>query len=473
MKRIIGSIAVGLMALAGPRPLLGTETPLTQLPEGAALKDTGGEDRLSFSKIAYHARVSDSEARVMASIRVESSLEKETSETLLEGELALLPTKLPASLHIERTGNVYKLFVLKRGRYEFEVDFMAKVTQQEPWNQVSFTGPRAAIASAEVVASGSDLDIKLLSGTQVSTTHSNGLSQVTGILGGERTFAFRWSKTGRVGEIARQAVLTAETTARVEVTPTVIKYLTRVNYGILQGRTGKLVLSLPNSQTLTKLVGEQIRDWELKPSPGFQVLEVQLIRPLEHEFELTLYSEQSVESKPVVQLELPQPLEVEREAGSFTIGTEDTGADVLASEGLRQVNTVEGALAAYRFNSRPFKLELKLKRIEPEITVAQRIHARLEETRLTANYWLGLAIEKAGIYSLELTFPEGFNVTQIQGKTLEDWKLTGGHRGSQENPFGLQEPRFGGTAVASCLGKAVEGFSRGSIAAAGAGDWSG
>ena len=60
--------------------------------------------------------------------------------------------------------------------------------------------------------------------------------------------------------------------------------------------------------------------------------------------------------------------------------------------GLRQVNATGGALASYRYNARPFTLALKLKRIEPVIAVADRVSARLEETRLLISHNLALIL---------------------------------------------------------------------------------
>src|SRR5262249_34503089 len=91
--------------------------------------------------------------------------------------------------------------------------------------------------------------------------------------------------------------------------------------------------------------------------------------------------------------------------------------------GLRQVNATGGALAAYRFNTRPFTLALKLRRIEPTITVAERVIARVEETRLISTHTLTFNVEKARVYALDLLPPPDFTVANVQGEGIEDWKL--------------------------------------------------
>ena len=63
---------------------------------------------------------------------------------------------------------------------------------------------------------------------------------------------------------------------------------------------GVLTFALPPTHALTRLVGEQVRDWDLKSaqdsSNGAQVLTVEFIKPLEKEYPLTLFSEQTVET---------------------------------------------------------------------------------------------------------------------------------------------------------------------------------
>src|SRR5207244_4491672 len=99
-----------------------------------------------------------------------------------------------------------------------------------------------------------------------------------------------------------------------------------------------------------------------------QLLEIQFIKPLEKEYQLTLFSEQTVGSMPsAASLTPPQPVDLERESGSFIISTEDTLAEIDSAVGLRQVNASADTLAAYHYNGRPFALGLKLKRIEPAI----------------------------------------------------------------------------------------------------------
>src|SRR5439155_6890746 len=123
-------------------------------------------------RVTYDARVTDEEARFLVAIDAESLGKQEAALTLFEGELALLPCKLPGPLRIERDADQYRLLISKPGRYQFKLELVAKVKHAEPWNQVLFKGPPAAIASVTAQATGADVDLQLLSGTLLTSTQT-------------------------------------------------------------------------------------------------------------------------------------------------------------------------------------------------------------------------------------------------------------------------------------------------------------
>ena len=377
---------------------------------------------LSLREIRYDGKLSDNEARFTVNIDAEASGQGEMTLTLFEGDVALLPAKLPPDLQIIREGNQYRLTAARPGRYQFKLDLVAKIQRAEPWNQITFTGPGAAIASVIAQASSAGIEIQLLNGTVLESVRTNGVSRVRGFLGADRTVALRWQ--GKVAEVARKALLTADTLALAQITPTVIKYTTKFHYEIVQGNAPGLTLALPSGQSLTRLVGEQIRDWQIKPYGDRQVLTVEFIKPVEQEYDLTVFSEQTIETTPATApLNPPQPLDLDRESGALTLAAEDTLVEVESLGGLRQVNAASNELAAYRFNARPFHLTLKIKRIEPVINVADRVGLWLEEARLLITHNLALNIEKTGLYVLELAPPAGMVVADVQGDGVEDWNV--------------------------------------------------
>ncbi|HEY9174907.1 MAG TPA: type II secretion system protein, partial [Verrucomicrobiae bacterium] len=381
----------------------------------------------------YDATLGEQDARFTVELDAECAGKAGGSLVVVEGEVAFVPAKLPDPLSVTREGNRYMLVAARGGRIRCKLDFVARIQRVEPWNQVSFVGPAAAIASVTAQAGGGGMEVQLLTGTVVETTQTNGVSRVRGLLGADRTVSLRWQ--GKVAEVARKTLLTADSTITALVTPTVVKYATRIRYDILQGNAPRLTLALPASHALTRLVGDQIRDWHvtaasasiLSPSNDAQILTIEFIKPAERHTELTLFSEQTLDSATgAARLAPPQPLEVERDTGLLTLNAEDIVAETDSLAGLRQVNAPGGALAAYRFSSRPFTLALRLQRVAPRLGVEDRITTRLEEKRLMIAHRLSLTVEQAGLYALELHPQAGLTVAEVRGEGVEDWKVANG-----------------------------------------------
>jgi len=400
----------------------------------------------AIQEIHYDGRLADDEARFTLDVSAVAGGAGENSINLLEGDVAVLPGRLPDALKIIRDGSRYRLVAARPGRFQFKLDVVAKIQRVEPWNQISFTGPVATIAAVTAQAAGADTEIQLLNGTQLTANNTNSVVRVTGFLGADQTVALRWSRQRGTAQAARKGLLTVDSTVTALVTPSVVRYTSQFHYEIIQGSAASLTLMLPASQSLTRLEGQQIRDWHTTTDGGQQTLTLEFIKPVEKTFDLTLYSEQAVEStnstaRPPtssasisggegttanILLEPPQPLNVERESGSLTIFAEDTLVETAALAGLRQVNSPGNALTAYQFNARPFTLALRLRPVVPVISVRDQIDARLEETRLLVSHSLSLSIERTGIYSLELTPPAGFAVADVRGEGVDGWHFNNG-----------------------------------------------
>ena len=369
---------------------------------------------LAIREINYEGRLADDEARFVLNLDAAATGQGESSTPLLEGDVAVLPGKLPDQLKIIREGNRYLLVASRPGQFKFKLEVVAKIQRAEPWNQISFTGPLATIASVTAQAAGADTEVQLLERHAARRGQNQRRLARGGFLGADQTVALRWQS--KVTEIAHKTLLMADSAIAAQITPTVIKYTSKFHYEIVQGSAAQLTLALPASQSLTRLEGEQIRDWHTTTEGDRQTLTIEFIKPVENACDLTLYSEQSVQGAAEdVALNPPQPLSVERESGSLTVSAEDTLVETTTIAGLRQVNATGAALAAYQFNARPFTLALKLKHIEPVIGVTDRVGARLEETRLLISHRLALDVEKAGIYTLELTPQPGFAVADVRG----------------------------------------------------------
>ena len=399
----------------------GTSPP--RLAEHGPARPSAGFTNLVIREIRYDGNVNDNEARFNAEVQIESFTTNEISAPLFQGDVAVSAKSLPAGVRLIRAGDEYDLWVNAPGAYDLKLEVAAKITRAEPWNQISFKGPAAAIASIRAQAAGDGIEMQLLGGTALE--NEKAASHVEGFLGAGREVALRWQS--KAAEVARNALIAVETGCSAQVTPTVIKLTTTLHYELLQASVPRLRIALPEGQSLDHLQGEQIRDWNVQSEGGRPVLSIEFIKPVEKKYELALFSEQPLGPLPSsVGITAPQPLDIERESGSFAISAADMVVDIAGAAGLRRVNASGEALASFQFSARPFLLTANVKRIEPVLTVSDQIKARLEESRLLADHYFVLTVEKAGIYSVDFTPPANFAVAGVQGDGVEDWKVSEG-----------------------------------------------
>ncbi|MEQ2009851.1 MAG: hypothetical protein ABMA26_23955, partial [Limisphaerales bacterium] len=420
----------------------------------AALPPPATYTNLIVREVRYDGKVTDTEARFTATVEVESLTTNEVSAILFEGDVAVFAPELPAGVRLTRAGDlqsppfandgsgrrlqvagtragVYRLHCAKPGVHTLKLEVIARITKAEPWNQIAFNGPPASVASLKVEGS-AGVELELLNGALLEGATAKATSSLLGVVGADRVVSLRWQ--GKTTEIARKSLITVDTAASAVVSPTVIKFTTQLRYELLQASVSRLTVGLPPGHTLTRVQGDGIRDWSTAKSTAtarvptdWSVLTVDFAKPVEKTYALTLLTEVPVETTPVgVNLRVPQPLDIEREAGTFAVSADDTVVEVESTTGVRQVNASTGTLFAWRFNARPFSIAARLKRIEPVLETAARVTARLEESRLVVSHALNLSVLKAGIYTAELTYPTNFNVTDVRGANVEDWKATAG-----------------------------------------------
>ncbi len=143
MKKIVTALFIGL--------LFGLAAAAKPVPAPA-----GG---LTVREIHYAATLADDEARFTLDIAAEATGAGESSVKLLEGDVAILPGKLPDSLKIVRADSRYLLVASRAGEFKFKLDVVARIQRAEPWNQISFTGPAATIASVTAQAAGTNTEV--------------------------------------------------------------------------------------------------------------------------------------------------------------------------------------------------------------------------------------------------------------------------------------------------------------------------
>jgi len=376
---------------------------------------------LLLQKIHYEGSVNLSSARFNAVLEAEAQGTNEISAQIFEGDLALLAPKLPPGWRIVNQDARFYLVTRSPGAHRIEFEIVAKIGRVEPWNVISFKGPDAAISTVSVKAAVPDTEFQLGTG-MVSELKSKG--SLHGVLGNDSTLSLRWQS--KTEEIKRDAALAVASTIAARITPTSIHHRSKFLYEIRQGRVSDLKIQIPSGQSMTKIEGEQVRDWQIKNEGGLQWLTVEFIRPQENQASIDLFTEQSVSGFPVtLEIVPPAPAGVHRETGRLSILSEDVVTRIETTSGLRQVNAQGTEALAFSFSGRPASARVNLSRVEPALSSVARVFAFLEENRWLIRHELKLSVARAGIYFVELTPQPDLTITDVIGDGVENWEMVG------------------------------------------------
>src|SRR5437667_407078 len=77
---------------------------------------------LLLREVHYDGKLSDTQARFTVDIDAESPGKSESSITLFDGDVAVMPTKLPSGLRMVREGRQYRLVASQPGSYRVKLD---------------------------------------------------------------------------------------------------------------------------------------------------------------------------------------------------------------------------------------------------------------------------------------------------------------------------------------------------------------
>ncbi|NBU11800.1 MAG: hypothetical protein EBS84_22850, partial [Proteobacteria bacterium] len=229
------------------------------------------------------------------------------------------------------------------------------------------------------------------------------------------TKAEPWNQIAFTGPPASVASLKAEGSAGVEVE--------LLSGALIEGGTAKAGSSIAGVIGADRVVSLR---WQSKTTEIARKSLITVDTTASKSYSLTLFTETANDATGTVAFVPPQPIGIERESGTVSILADDMVVDVTTARDVRQVNAPSGTFYAYRFSARGFEVTGRARRIEPVLETATRVTARLEESRLVVAYALNLSVLKAGIYTAELTYPTNFNVTDVRGVNVEDWKAAGG-----------------------------------------------
>ncbi len=212
-----------------------------------------------------------------------------------------------------------------------------------------------------------------------------------------------------------------------------------LHYQVQQGTLGEMTLRVPANLTIQNVVGPDVAGWSLTPdreptAAGSRLLVVTLKSKLATGADVRIDGFlRRPDAAETMDLPALEPLGVVRETGRVALGCADQfQVRVARAEGLTQINHLglklpvgssEGCtlFSAYRYNSRPWQLQLRVTRTQPHIAVAAHTAVVVAARQVTLRSLLKIHVADAPVPSLRLRLPATLRVSQVRIPPGNDW----------------------------------------------------
>ena len=277
-------------------------------------------------------------------------------------------------------------------------------------------------------------------------------------LGSASDLSIRWQP--RRIEARGDQLVSVDHSLLVEVLDSGVHFHSKFQYRIQQGALGELQLSIPPDVAVQEVHGLEVADWSIEtdpaagPAPGVQRLVISLKTELTTGADVNVHCFRRDRHVGDMEIQSLEPLGVVRETGRVAVGCSGHyRARVEQAEHLDQINhaglelpqepdATWKPLSAYRYNSRPWRLQLQVQRHRPRVEVTDRTAVAVTGRQATMRSLLTAHVSGAAIPSLGLALPASLRVSQVRIPPGADWFIDRNEEG-QRLKVKLSEPVIG------------------------------
>ncbi len=430
------------------------------------------------SHAVYSGRLDNDVARFDGRLVIHNLVDRWTQIALPLGDVALESVAIngrPATL----AGDQSTIYLEQSGLHVVDLRFSVPVSRLGATGR--FTLPLRAVPSGRLLFElpAKDLDVQVggSSGGWRRQTGSvdkgdvpktpekaGSVGELVSIpLGIATDLSIRWQP--RRVEARGDQLVSVDQSLLVEVLDSGVHLRGNFQYRVQQGALSQVQLNIPPGVAVQQVQGLEVADWSIETTPADsanpekQRLVISLKTELTTGTDLTVDCFRRDRQLGTIDIEALEPLGVARETGRIALGSSGQfRVRVSQADRLDQINHVglelpqkphdsAAMLSAYRYNARPWHLELQVERHRPRVEITNRTAVAVAARQTTMQSLLAVHITGAPIPSLELSLPASLRVSQVRVPPGADWFVDRNEEG-QQLKVKLGEPVLGGLDLA-------------------------
>lgn len=381
------------------------------------------------------------------SMLIESKLQFSTAvpfaKTLLPQDVILLSDpELQADVFVVKAKEGYDLKVEKTGNYDVSIRYLAPLPAPDENSRVQrFQMPLPPALSNHVTLHLPETGLEVDSSTAIEINHTeaDNSTRVEAIFSPGGQAAFAWRPRTRKAELEETSFFTSML-ALVKFDAGLAEGRHLLRFQIAQGQLDEIRARIPDNMTVTAVTGADIGAWRFEPEN--QQLEIKLSEPATVQYDLTVITQISRDEMPYKAIIQPLVIQkTQQQRGILGIAVTEAVYSVIdthppelnlddfvrdASDLIRATPGIsaQNVRNAYRISGPEAALQAMIHAVQPEIRSYEESVFSVSDERLQHSSDFRVTIDKAGVFSVRLRIPDGYDIDTLTAGKVSHWDET-------------------------------------------------
>ncbi len=339
------------------------------------------------------------------------------------------------------------LYASGEGRKRLDLTVRIKLERRGGWRVASGRVPAAPATALTLTVPAAETEVSItgISDRGDYETKADN-EQIVTALSADQGFKIEWRPKVAEGQVDRS--LTVDSEAVLDVQEEGLRLMWRLNLQFPQSHRDAFFISIPAEYLVEKVVGDNVRGWQVQPDDDRQRLDVTLLDEATDGETITLHLSRRgiVQSNAATELDAPVVLvsDAALHKGRLTIRRSTLlDLQIENATGLPRTDIPNNAIAsvqkdapvqgsalglqpyqAYNFSAVPFDIRLTAMPIVSETSATLRTLVRIAERETTLESQVTLDVDRRAVHRVRLYIPESLKLESVSLPGDFDWTVT-------------------------------------------------
>ena len=338
---------------------------------------------------------------------------------------------------LERTDGGYDLVVTRKGRHQLTVRCLRPLPggddDAQRGRRFEMPLPTAMIKSVTATVPGDAVELEVPGALRSQVAEAEGKTTATATLGPRDAMVVAWRPRERRPELEDKRFIAAVASVYTADAGT-LRGVHEVVLQVAQGQVDRLALTTPAASTVVAVDGPSVGTWRFDPQT--RLLDVRLARPATGRYRFVLITQSPTAGAAYTATVTPLVVhEAQRQRTLVALTTTPAvfaevtkappaiSADDFKREAATLVEAVRatGAWQAWRMDKPDDALALRVEEVRPELRSTEQASFTITDERLVYNGLVTVSVAKAGVFSIELLTPAGYDVDALTSEAVSHW----------------------------------------------------